>query len=111
MSTEEGCPYDTVCFHCQQAAEKYVKCLLTWLGIQAPRTHNLVKLARTLPASYRLAELSEVLGSMNPYALDVRYTDDMREPQLADALRALEIAEAVRAEMRNRLPADALTES
>jgi HEPN domain-containing protein len=41
MATEEGCPFDTVCFHCQQAAEKYLKCLLTYLGIQAPRTHDL----------------------------------------------------------------------
>jgi HEPN domain-containing protein len=29
MAIEEGCPFDTVCFHCQQAAEKYLKCLLT----------------------------------------------------------------------------------
>jgi HEPN domain-containing protein len=27
MAGEEGCPFDTVCFHCQQAAEKYLKCL------------------------------------------------------------------------------------
>src|ERR1035441_10215418 len=40
MAIEEGCPFDTVCFHCQQAAEKYLKCLLTYLGIQAPRTHD-----------------------------------------------------------------------
>jgi len=32
---EEGCPLDTVCFHCQQATEEYLKCLLTYLGIQA----------------------------------------------------------------------------
>jgi HEPN domain-containing protein len=37
MAIEEGCPFDTVCFHCQQAAEKYLKCPLTYLGIQAPR--------------------------------------------------------------------------
>ena len=29
MAIEDGCPFDTVCFHCQQAAEKYLKCLLT----------------------------------------------------------------------------------
>jgi HEPN domain-containing protein len=26
MAVAEGCPFDTVCFHCQQAAEKYLKC-------------------------------------------------------------------------------------
>jgi HEPN domain-containing protein len=25
MAVEEGCPFDMVCFHCQQAAEKYLK--------------------------------------------------------------------------------------
>jgi HEPN domain-containing protein len=45
MAVAEGCPFDTVCFHCQQAAEKYLKCLLTYLGIQAPRTHDLKALA------------------------------------------------------------------
>jgi SAM-dependent methyltransferase len=36
MAVEEGSPFDTVCFHCQQAAGKYLKCLLTCSGIQAP---------------------------------------------------------------------------
>jgi HEPN domain-containing protein len=27
-----NCPYDTACFHCHQAAEKYLKALLTLLG-------------------------------------------------------------------------------
>lgn len=45
FSDVEGCPFDTVCFHCQQAAEKYLKCLLTCLGIHAPRTHDLRALA------------------------------------------------------------------
>lgn len=32
MALEEDCPFDTACFHCQQAIEKYVKCLLTMVG-------------------------------------------------------------------------------
>jgi HEPN domain-containing protein len=30
-----------VSFHCQQAADKYVKALLQELGLAAPRTHDL----------------------------------------------------------------------
>ena len=41
LAGESHCPYDTACFHCHQAAEKYLKALLTLLGIQAPRTHDL----------------------------------------------------------------------
>jgi HEPN domain-containing protein len=41
MAIEEGCPFDTVCSHCQQSAEKYLKCLLTYLDSQAPRPHGI----------------------------------------------------------------------
>ena len=53
MVVEAGCPYDMVCFHCQQAAEKYLKCLLTLLGVQAPRTHDLSELLPLMPEEVR----------------------------------------------------------
>ena len=85
MAIEEGCTFDTVCFHCQQAAEKYRKCLLTYLGVQASRTHDLKALAAMIPLEWRLSVRVEDLAELNPYAVDVRYADDWREPQLNDA--------------------------
>ena len=32
--------YDGVCFHCQQAAEKYLKALLQEAGLPIPRHYN-----------------------------------------------------------------------
>jgi HEPN domain-containing protein len=32
---------DTVCFHCQQCAEKYLKALLLYRAVVFPRTHDL----------------------------------------------------------------------
>ena len=55
MAIEEGCPFNTVCFHCQQAVEKYLKCLLTYLGIEAPRTHYDAKRALALASEVRAA--------------------------------------------------------
>jgi HEPN domain-containing protein len=101
---EEGCPFDTVCFHCQQAAEKYLKCLLTCLGIQAPRTHDLEALAELIPANHGFSLRITELVEPNPYAVDVRYADDWREPQLADAKRAFTLASQVREAVRERLP-------
>ena len=37
-------PYDTACFHTQQAVEKYLKSLFAFLGEPIPRTHNLEEL-------------------------------------------------------------------
>lgn len=81
MAIEEGCPFDTVCFHCQQAAEKYLKCLLTCLDIQSPRTHDLKALVSLVPAEEGFSPRVEDVVELNPYAVDVRYADDWREPQ------------------------------
>ncbi len=34
--------HDAVCFHCQQAVEKYLKAVLANAAVRIPRTHNLV---------------------------------------------------------------------
>src|SRR5271157_5072589 len=105
MAIEEGCPFDTVCFHCQQAAEKYLKCLLTYLGIQAPRTHDLNALAALVHLERPFPVRVEDLAELNPYAVDVRYADDWREPRLNDARRALALASLVRTAIRELMPA------
>ena len=104
MAIEEGCPFDTVCFHCQQAAERYLKCLITYLGIQAPRIHDLKALAALIPSEQRFPLSVADLVELNPYAVDVRYADDWREPQLSDAKRALALASKVRAAVRELIP-------
>ena len=104
MAIEEGCPFDTVCFHCQQSAEKYLKGLLTYLAIQAPRTHDLKALAALIPPELRFPIRVEDLLELNPYAVDVRYADDWREPRLSDARRALLLASQVREAIRDLLP-------
>jgi HEPN domain-containing protein len=104
IAVEEGCPFDTVCFHCHQAAEKYMKCLLTCLGIQAPRTHDLKALAALIPLTQAFPLRIEDLVLLNPYAVDVRYADDWHEPRSSDARRALALALDVRAAVRHILP-------
>jgi HEPN domain-containing protein len=108
LTGENNCPYDTACFHCHQAAEKYLKALLTMLGIQAPRTHDLGKLLALLPGESRLSVQAAQLVAMNPYAVEVRYADDWLEPQREEALRSLELAERVGTEARRLLPPEVL---
>jgi len=47
----------------------------------------------------------EDLAELNPYAVDVRYADDWREPRLNDARRALALASLVRTAIRELMPA------
>lgn len=108
MEIEENCPYDMVCFHCQQAAEKYMKAILTLQNVQAPRTHDLEKLTAMLPPGLGLSVPLPDLVALNPFAVEVRYADDWIEPTRLQALEAISIANAVRSEARTRLPAEAL---
>jgi len=108
MENEDGCPYDTVCFHCQQACEKYLKALLTLSGIHAPRTHDLEVLVALLPSIIRSRTVALGLSSLNPYAVDVRYADDWRDPQRKDAIHAMQLAAILRDTARQSLPSASL---
>jgi hypothetical protein len=74
-----------------------------------PATDYLGKLLALLPVEARPSVQAAQLVAMNPYAVDVRYADDWREPQREHALRSLELAERIRTEARRLLPPDALT--
>lgn len=69
-----GVPYELLCFHAQQAAEKAIKAVLLAAGVKFPRTHNLVRLLDLLeeggvavPAAVREA------GPLTIYAVVARY--------------------------------------
>jgi HEPN domain-containing protein len=46
LSTEGGRLREIVAFHCQQAAEKYLKALLVRNQIEFPKTHDILTLSR-----------------------------------------------------------------
>jgi HEPN domain-containing protein len=106
MAPDDGCPYDVVCFHASRACEKYLKALLTLCGVHAPRTHYLEELFAQATLAIQPEIEVAALSSLNPYAVDVRYADDWREPQRADAVQAMEIAAILRASARGPLPPD-----
>jgi HEPN domain-containing protein len=97
MAESDG-PYDTACFHAQQAAEKYLKGLLALAGEPLQRTHNreeLQHLGESLPA-WPLAGLD--LTQLSSYAVEARYDfefwPDRQTAQEAVAL-ALEVRRGV----------------
>lgn len=70
-------PYDTVCFHCQQAAEKLLKGFLVAHGCEYPITHNLFVILDNVVEYEPVAEsLRETLALLNPYAVEIRYPGD-----------------------------------
>src|SRR4051812_2684751 len=65
---------NTACFHCQQAAEKYLKALLQEVGLAVPRTHDLQDLVDLLvPHDVTLRSLRRSVQALTKYAVEYRY--------------------------------------
>ena len=89
-------PYDTVCFHCQQAAEKLLKGVLVAHGYEYPITHNLfVVMEKVLEFDPSAESLRETLALLNPYSVEVRYPGDAWLPTPEDAKEARQAAQEV----------------
>jgi HEPN domain-containing protein len=89
-------PYDTVCFHCQQAAEKLLKAYLVARGVQPPFTHDLLLLLEEiLPHGADAEMLRDDLALLMPYAVGVRYPDELFMPTPEDACEARQAAQDV----------------
>jgi HEPN domain-containing protein len=87
---------DIICFHAQQAAEKYLKAYLVFLEKEFPKTHaleDLVLLASIAdPGSNNLFIIA---SELSPYAVEIRYPDSL-SPSLEDAREAVQAAEEIR---------------
>jgi HEPN domain-containing protein len=94
----ESPPTDTICFHSQQCAEKYIKGFLTFHEIYFPKTHSieyLVELCKQIvPKIDSELENVEILSS---YGVEVRYPDEIYYdiPQ-EDAQEAIDLAKRVK---------------
>jgi HEPN domain-containing protein len=93
---------DEVCFHCQQAIEKYFKALLAEHGSPIQKTHDLTILLRQLlPIDATLGSLSCGLKGVTRYAVEYRYPGLHTTGRQARA--AYQKALVVRGEIRKRL--------
>jgi len=91
-ASEQGLEYpDLICYHCQQAAEKFLKALVIHRGIQLRKTHDLEVLLDLLaPAESSIGiEFYEHARKINDYGVMIRYPDPSGDPTDADVAEAL----------------------
>lgn len=100
----DDCPFDTVCFHAQQCAEKYLKGLLVLLEDPFPRAHDLRLLLQMASARVPLKlELPEV-ARLNRYTIEARYPGDWDPIGREEAERAVAVCKKVREAVSDHLP-------
>jgi HEPN domain-containing protein len=87
---------EVVAFHCQQAAEKYLKAVLVRYQIEFPKTHDLIKLLEKVAAAGRsLADSLRFANVLTPYGVEVRYPSDAPEILAGAEVEAQNIARQV----------------
>jgi len=98
-------PYDTVCFHCQQAAEKLLKVYLAGKGESYPISHDLfLILEKVLLLRTDAESLRDPLSILMPYSVEFRYPDNWYMPSERDVIEAREAADKVLSWLKNSLP-------
>lgn len=93
----------TICFHAQQAVEKYLKTFLIYHDIDFPRTHDvdflLMECQKIDDAIFNLD-----LKSLTEFGVSVRYPDDFYIPSITETKEYLEIALAVQSVVESLIP-------
>lgn len=92
----------TICFHAQQAVEKYLKAFLILHDIDFPRTHDV---------DYLLLECRKIdrsnfkfdFKSLTEFGVSLRYPDDFYIPGLNETKEYLEIALEVKETVEKKL--------
>lgn len=80
-----------ICFHCQQAIEKYLKAYLLSHNVDVSKTHNIELLSKK--ASDFNNEFNKFdFGNLTDFAVKFRYPADLPDPQIADVENYLEIS-------------------
>jgi HEPN domain-containing protein len=81
----------TICFHAQQAVEKFLKAFLVFHNIDFPKTHDL---------DFLLLECQKIndsifnleLGNLTDYGISIRYPDDFYVPDKEETILYRDIA-------------------
>lgn len=87
---------DAICFHSQQAAEKFLKAYLVYNGVDPEKTHKIERLIETcLKIDSSFIDLKDTV-LLTEYAVEFRYPDDFYIPDEDEARNAFRLAIAVK---------------
>lgn len=100
---EEG-PTDTLCSHCQQSVEKYLKAYLTYLKIHFEKIHDLrilVKLCAKKDSE--ILKFIDKLRILDAYYIESRYPPILVDYSREECKKALNIVKEIIEYINNKL--------
>lgn len=87
---------DTICYHSQQVAEKYLKLFLVSKGIEPLKTHNILILKNECEKIDPSFTLLADIEYLTDYAVELRYPGNFYIPSLKEAREAYKDAENIK---------------
>ena len=67
----------SICYHCQQSAEKDLKAYIIYLDLPLNKTHNLIKLVdQIFELDKEITQLQKAVEVLTDYVVTARYPDD-----------------------------------
>lgn len=102
LAVERESNFDAVCFHAQQAVEKYIKAFLILHRVDFPKTHDLSELlSLCLPIKRDWGRLRSELVLLSRAAVAYRYPGEVASRE--DAEDAMAVAKRMRGIVREAL--------
>jgi len=99
--------YDLVCFHCQQAAEKFLKAYIIYLRLYYKKVHDLTYLLRVVKKKRDVPEtLYDKAEMLEAYAIDSRYPDHWHDPTLEETKDCIKAAKDFKTFIYNEIKAE-----
>ena len=99
-------PTEIVCFHCQQAVEKYLKAFLAFNDQEPDRTHDLTELIkRCCEFDTSFSVLNPKCEFLIPFAVRARYPGGI-DPEENDMKIALAYAEDIIKFVKTKIPSE-----
>ena len=87
----------TICFHAQQASEKFLKAYLVNHDVDFPRTHDLDFLLLECQKLNKESFNDINLKDLTEFGVSVRYPDDFYIPSVSETLEYHKIAKEIKA--------------
>ena len=96
LEKADPCPFDLVCYHAQQCAEKCLKSYLVARQVEFPWTHDLRVLTSAIEKITGIASFCRDAGVLTVYASRIRYPYESPKSDRAEAERAANVAREVK---------------
>jgi HEPN domain-containing protein len=94
---------DIICFHAQQAAEKFMKAYHVFLDIEFQKTHDIEDLVIVAgKKDPSILKLKNPGAELSVFAVETRYPE-FEDPSINDAKNAVEVAEKFKQFIKNKI--------